>query len=100
MSVTMIHAKVKAENTTAVDAAVKSMFAALRDAQPPGVRYESYRLPGEGSYTILLELPDGGENPLPGVAAFREFQEQLQSWLAEPPVMEQVTTLGSYVSLA
>jgi hypothetical protein len=98
MSVTMIHAKVKEENTAAVDAAVKSMFAALGDAQPRGVRYESYRRPGEGSYTILLELPDGGENPLPGVAAFREFQEQLKTWLAEPPVMEQVTTLGSYVS--
>jgi hypothetical protein len=98
MSVTMIHAKVKDENAATVDAAVKSMFAALDDAQPQGVRYTSFRQPGEASYTILLELPDGGENPLPGVAAFREFQQQLKTWLAEPPVMEQLTTLGSYAS--
>jgi hypothetical protein len=98
MSVTMIHAKVKEENAATVDAAVKTMFAALDEAQPQGVRYASYRLPGEASYTILLEIPDGGENPLPGVAAFREFQEQLKTWLAGPPVMEQLTALGSYAS--
>lgn len=98
MSVTMIHAKVKEENAATVDAAVKSMFAALDEAQPRGVRYAAYRLPGEVSYTILLEIPDGGENPLPGVAAFREFQEQLKTWLAGPPIMEQLTTLGSYAS--
>ena len=45
---------------------------------------------------ILLEVEDGTENPLPSVPAFREFQAGLKSWLAEPPVPEQLTVVGSY----
>ncbi|HEY7430585.1 MAG TPA: hypothetical protein VH641_07620 [Streptosporangiaceae bacterium] len=98
MSVTLIHAKVEGENVATVDAAVKTMFAALDEAQPRGVRYACYRLPDEGAYTILLELADPSQNPLPGVAAFREFQDSLKGWLAGPPAIEQLTEVGSYAS--
>jgi quinol monooxygenase YgiN len=98
MSVTMIRAKVKPENIADIEASVKAMFAAIEQAKPQGIRYSSYRLPDGTSYLILLELDEGIDNPLPGMPAFRSFQENLKGWLAEPPATEPLTTLGAYTS--
>jgi hypothetical protein len=96
MSVMMLRPRVKAESVSEVDAAVTRMFSAINQAQPKGVRYASCKLSDGQTYVILLELEDGIENPLPPVQAFRDFQEGLKSWLAEPPTPEQLTVLGSY----
>lgn len=45
---------------------------------------------------VPLEIEDGADNPLPGLPAFAEFQEDLKKWMAEPPVVEQMTVVGSY----
>jgi hypothetical protein len=97
MGLMMVRAKVKAENAAEVEAAAKTMFSALEDAQPQGVRYTSCRLPDGETFVALLEL-EGMENPLPSIPAFVEFQEKLKSWLVEPPVPEQLTIVGSYRS--
>lgn len=34
--------------------------------------------------------------PLQAIPEFREFQERLPQWLAEPPTVEQLTVIGSY----
>jgi hypothetical protein len=96
MGLMMVRAKVKAENAAEVEAAAKTMFSALEDAQPQGVRYTSCRLPDGETFVALLEL-EGMENP-PSIPAFVEFQEKLKSWLVEPPVPEQLTIVGSYRS--
>ena len=72
------------------------MFAAIDAAAPQGVRYASCKLPDGETFVILLELDDDTDNPLLGVPAFREFQATLQNWIAEPPVVEQLTPVGSY----
>ena len=79
-----------------VQAGVNKMFAAIEQAQPEGVRYSSSRLPDGVTFLAQLELRDGIENPLPQIPAFREFQENLKQWIAEPPVPEQLTVVGSY----
>ena len=43
-----------------------------------------------------LELDEAIENPLPGMEAGREFMRNLQSWVAEPPVREELSVVGSY----
>jgi hypothetical protein len=48
------------------------------------------------TYVATLELDDGVENPLPALPEFREFQENLKMWTAEPPIPEQLTVIGSY----
>jgi hypothetical protein len=94
----IVRAKVKPECVADVEAGVKKMFAAIAQAQPRGVRYSSSRLPDGVTFLAQLELGDGVENPLPKVAAFREFQEHLKQWIAEPPVLEQLTVIGAYQS--
>jgi hypothetical protein len=96
MSVLMVRSKVKAAQVTEVEAAVKSVFAALHQAQPEGIRYASCRLPDGVTYMAVLELDDGVDNPLPALPEFRAFQENLKNWMAEPPIVEPLTVIGSY----
>jgi hypothetical protein len=96
MSVLMVRSKIKAENATDLEAAAKAMFTAISEAAPRGVRYASFRLPDSMTYIALLQLDDDADNPLVALPAFRKFQENLKNWLAEPPVIDQLTTVGSY----
>jgi hypothetical protein len=96
MSVRMVRAKIKADKTAELEKAVKEMFAAIEAAQPQGVRYASCKLPDGETYVILLELDDDEDNPLFAVPTFREVQDNLKNWTAEPPVVEQLTPVGSY----
>jgi hypothetical protein len=98
MSMMMVRSKIKAESVAEVEAAARTMFSGIQEAQPQGVRYASCRLPDGVTFVALLELGDGVDNPLPTVPAFREFQENLKHWLAEPPIPEQLTVIGSYRS--
>ena len=94
----IVRARVKPECVADVQAGARKMFAALQQAQPEGVRYTSSVLPDGVTFLAQLELRDGIDNPLPQVAAFREFQENLKQWIAEPPIPEQLTVVGSYRS--
>lgn len=94
----LVRARVKPECVSDVEAGVKKMFAAIAQAQPKGVRYSSSVLPDGVTFLAQLELEDDANNPLPQITAFREFQENLKAWIAEPPVPEQLTVLGAYRS--
>jgi hypothetical protein len=96
MNVMMVRADVKAETVAHVEAAVTKMFSAIEQAQPKGVRYASCRLGDSPTFVILLQIEKGIENPLPTVPEFREFQENLKNWIAERPVPEDLTVVGSY----
>ncbi len=96
MSTVLIRANVKPAHISDVEEAVANVFAQLDAVKPAGVRYLSYRLPQEGSYLILLELQDGTENPLPQIAAFREFQTKLSAWLSEPSAPQPLVPIGEY----
>jgi hypothetical protein len=96
MSVRMVRAKIKADKAAELEKAAKEMFTAIEAAQPQGVRYASCKLPDGVTYVILLGLDDDENNPLSSVPAFRDFQENLKTWIAEPPVVEELTPVGSY----
>jgi hypothetical protein len=96
MNVLMARAKVKAESVAEIEAATKTMFAAINEAQPQGVRYASCLLPDGVTFVVLLALDDPTGNPLTAVPEFREFQGNLKNWFAEPPIAEQLTVIGSY----
>jgi hypothetical protein len=96
MSVMMVRAKVKAESRDEVEASARKMFSAIEQAQPQGVRYASCTLPDGATFVALLELENGGANPLPALSEFRAFQESLRGWVSEPPTTEPLTVVGSY----
>ena len=96
MNVMIVRSKVKPEHAAEVETAVQALFAAIERAQPEGIRYASSRLDDGVTYVAQLQLDEGVENPLPALPEFREFQDNLKHWLAEPPTPEQLTVIGSY----
>lgn len=96
MHVMMFRAKAKPEHIGDLEAAVKTMFAAVNAKRPEGVRYASSRLGDSTTYVILLALEQPSENPLTAIPEFRTFQESTGRWLAEPTVPEPLTIIGSY----
>jgi hypothetical protein len=96
MNVLMIRAKVSEESVPEVEAGVGKMFAAIEAAQPK-VRYASCKLPDGITYLVLLQLEEGTtDNPLAALPEFREFQENLKSWIVEPPTPEQLEVVGTH----
>ncbi len=96
MNVMMFTAKIKPEHVSDVEAAVKTMFAALEVHQPQGVKYASSRASDGTTFIILLALENPSENPLPAIPAFRSFQESMRGWLAAPTVPQPLSVIGSY----
>jgi hypothetical protein len=96
MSVIMIRPEVKADSVEAAEAAIKTMFAAIEEAEPEGVRYASCKLADGVTFVVLLALDDGIANPLGAIPEFREFQQSLKDWVVQAPTPEQLTVVGSY----
>ena len=95
MALQLIRVSVKPDHTSDIEGAVGKVFEELDAIQPDGLRYTSLR-GADSTYVIILDLADGVENPLPGISAFREMQASLQGWLAGPPVVDNLTVVGSY----
>jgi hypothetical protein len=96
MSVMMIQAEIKPEYVEELEQSAAAMFAALAATGPSGVRYASCRFDDGVTFVALLEVEVGTENPLPGIAEFRDFQAGLEHWTAAPPRVHQITVVGSY----
>jgi hypothetical protein len=99
MTVVMMRAEAMPQHAEKIEAAAGSMFAAIENERPEGIRYSVYRVGDTESFVILLELQEGTENPLPGIAGVGNFQQDLRGgWLAEPPVMEHLELVCEYRS--
>jgi hypothetical protein len=96
MNVLLVRATVKAEVVPEIEAAGKRMFEALEREQPQGFRYMICRMPDGVTYVNLWEIDDGATNPLSSLPEAQAFQEGLKTWIAEPPVYEQLAVVGSY----
>jgi hypothetical protein len=74
---------------------VEQVFAQLATEDPDGLRYAAFRLP-DGVTFVHVAVVEGADNPLPGTAAFQEFQRTLGDRCAEPPAPEAATVIGAY----
>jgi hypothetical protein len=75
---------------------VRAVFAALADAHPAGIRYTTYVLADGVSFVHVANIDDGANNPLNHVDAFAAFQKDIKTRCVEPPVVTEVTIVGSY----
>jgi hypothetical protein len=72
---------------------IENVFAELAIKAPAGLRYSSFRL-DDGVSFLHVATGDG----LQDVAAFQEFQRNLDERLAEGPTRTQATQVGDYVT--
>jgi hypothetical protein len=97
MTVMMIQSRIKPECVAEVEAAARTMFAAIDEAQPDGVRYASSKLPDGETFVVLLQLEDGVDgNPLAQIPEFGAFQARLNDWTAGPPIFHPLEIVGSF----
>ncbi|MCO5974410.1 hypothetical protein [Actinoallomurus soli] len=97
MPMLMVRYEVAEENAAEVAAAIDEVFAAVRERQPEGVRYAYLRAVHGTEFVALLELPEGVENPLPGIEAARRLQEVVARCAVGPaPVPRPLDVLGDH----
>ena len=96
MRMITVRSKVKKESVAKVEAAIEKMLSAIQQERPKGMCFTSCKLPDGETFVNLLELEDGVENPLPGIAAAEDFRENRKSWVVEPPIREELEVVGSY----
>lgn len=97
MGLLTIRAKIKPDAVADVEAAARSLFAAVERHGPENIRYASAKLSDGVTFLILLDVEDGTDNPLPQIPEFLQFQEGLRSgWADGPPDAGPAEVIGSY----
>ncbi|MER5325381.1 hypothetical protein [Streptosporangium roseum] len=97
MSVFMISYQVADEGVAEVVEAIEKAFAAVDAQRPDGIRYAYLRRAGSTEFVALLELADGVENPLPGIAEARRLQATVARWaVGAAPAPQPFDVLGDY----
>jgi hypothetical protein len=76
---------------------IEAVFVQLRAEQPDNIEYKVVRLDDGVSFVHVstADTPDGS-NPLPELAAFKEFGRDAGERVATPPVPTAAALVGAY----
>ncbi len=100
MKTIMVKYKTSQGYGDANEAMIRAVFEELRSRAPDGLRYASYRLADGVTFVHLATVDDTDENPLLVLPAFKAFQKQLKDRCVEPPVVTELSAIGSYGRVA
>jgi quinol monooxygenase YgiN len=96
MKTIMVRYKTSSPETSDTNAAlVRAVFEELRAKAPGGFRYASYRM-ADGVTFVHIATHAGSSDALTTLPSFKEFQKDLKSRCAEPPVVSELSPVGSY----
>ncbi len=97
----MVRYKVKPDQADENERLIRAVFAELARAAPPGLRYQSYRLPDGVSFLHVAAIDTAdGTNPLLALEAFRRFSGTVKERCEEMPVTTALVEVGSYAAPA
>ena len=91
----MVRYRVKPGQVEANERLVRDVYAELGRMQPEGFGYGTFKL-DEGVTFVHLATHEDGRNPLAEVEAFRRFQEGPRERCDEPPVLTELSEVGSF----
>ena len=93
----MVRYRVRADQASANERYVKDVFDQLRQRQPSGLRYASFKLDDGVSFVhIVSHETSDGSNPLSELPAFKAFTAAIAERCEEKPVVAQLNDVGSY----
>jgi hypothetical protein len=90
----MVRYKVKPDQVEANEELVRAVYEELDRTKPAGLRYATFKLEDGVSFVHMAIHDD--PNPLPGLAAFKEFQKGIRERCEEPPVAAEFDEVGSF----
>ena len=96
MRTVMVRYRVKVDQVQENEQLVRAVYDELAEAQPEGFRYATFKLEDGVSFMHLASQADGIENPLPELAAFARFQQDIAARCDEQPVVTPLAVVGSY----
>ena len=91
----MVRYKVKPEQVARNEELVRAVYEELHRVEPGGLRYATFKLP-DGVTFIHLADTDGEDNPLTRLGAFKAFQDGVRERCDEPPVVSELSEVGSF----
>jgi hypothetical protein len=74
---------------------VEQVFAELTEKEPDGLHYASFRL-NDGVTFVHIVVTEDGEDPLPGITAFKQFQQGFSERTVGKLSRDTATVVGSY----
>lgn len=96
MSLLTVRFRTRPDQAAAVVEQITALSTAVHTAAPKELRYTALRESDEPVFTLLLELPDGIENPLPSIPAAAAFRRWLPTQTDDNPTPRACTVLGRY----
>jgi hypothetical protein len=91
----LVRYKVKPDQATTNADLVRAVYDELARTRPAGIRYATFQL-DDGVSFMHLASQESESNPLLETAAFQRFQENIRDRCEEPPVVVELTEVGSY----
>ena len=95
MKRTLIRYKTRPDMADRNATLIAAVFEELKAARPVGIRYLSLRVEDD-SFVHFVEAEPDAANVLPGLAAFKTFQNGIRERCDEPPLARGVTIVGNY----
>jgi hypothetical protein len=93
----MVRYKVKPDQAARNEALVRAVYDELHRAEPAGLRYATFKLRDGVSFVHLASTEtEDGHSPLSELQAFKEFQDGIADRCDEPPVVSELSEIGSF----
>ena len=96
MGSSMIRYKVQAGRAAENEALVKAVYEQLNRERPDSLHYATFKLPDGVSFMHVVFETDQAGRILNEVAAFKAFVTDIESRCDEPPIVTELTLVGSY----
>jgi Antibiotic biosynthesis monooxygenase len=91
----VVRYRVKPDQVERNEELVRAVYEELRRADPAGFSYATFRLE-DGLTFVHLAQSEDPDSPLPALEAFREFQKDIADRCDEPPVVTELSEVGSF----
>ena len=93
----LVRYRVKPDQVAENTELVRGVYEELHRTQPAGLRYATFQLDDGVSFVHLVSVEtDDGQNPLPNLRAFQQFQEGIGDRCDEQPAVTELQEIGSY----
>jgi hypothetical protein len=93
----MVRYKVKPERVAENERLVRAVYDELERVDPDRFHYATFRLDDGVTFVHLASSDtEDGRSPLPELAAFRRFQEDIEDRCQENPVVTRLSEIGSF----
>ena len=97
MRMTVVRYRLKADRASENERLVTAVYEQLHSTQPSGLRYATFRDEAGVNYMHLAVVEPGLEpHPLLSLPAFERFSEGIGERCDEPPVVVEMSEVGSY----